>query len=188
MTQKLLLIRRIQTDFDWDDDALKIGYRIVKILNYDFPHPEYNDLFAALLRNYITEEISSEVGLEELFYELFRRGHDEICYHKEDCEKKLPQDYYEFELTREDLAKIDLLIIKETKKFYQEEKLDLLAKLNNLPKDTVIIYPYRFYANILKKFYAHNHPIFYSAYNNDNQCIDEYLSKANVDDYEAIEL
>ncbi|MCP4354880.1 MAG: hypothetical protein GY793_04460 [Proteobacteria bacterium] len=183
--KKLLLIRRIQTDFEWEDDCHNIAVNIVKELDYKFPYIEYRKLLEEGFGKYIADReiyYSEPLNLNELFEEVFRQGFNYALKYEN------TPNYFEFKLTMGDLSKINTLIKKHTKRYYQTIKKELLKKLDDLDKDTIIIYPRKFYIYILKAFYEHSYITFYSSFNNDDECINEYLQELSITDYRIVHI
>lgn len=183
--KKILLIRRIQTDQEWEKDCYLIGKEAAKELNYDFPYPEYFELLSEILGKYIADGELGAMGklsLKDFYNEVFQQGFGYALKHEEN------PDYYEFTLSKGDIDNINFVIQKHIKTYYSTEKKALIQQLENLHKDTVIIYPCRFYHKILHDFYKHYYQTFNSAFNNDEQCIQEFLEGSNIHEYELIKL
>jgi len=183
--KKILLIRRIQKDSQWQDDCYDIACAVVRELNYSFPCKEYYELFKEGFSKYIAEHeinLSQPITLDDLYYELFRQGFNYAKKYEDDPE------YFEFDLTSEDKSHIEKLILKYTLLFYKYNKQDLIKRLKKIDNEIVIIYPREFYSNILKTFYRHHNPTFKSNFNNDDDCIHEYLQVSNSKDYSVVKI
>ncbi|HAG53128.1 MAG TPA: hypothetical protein DCL21_05005 [Alphaproteobacteria bacterium] len=183
--KKILLIRRIQKDNQWQDDCYDIACAVVRELNYSFPCREYYELFKEGFSKYIAEHeinLSQPINLDDLYYELFRQGYDYALKYEDDAE------YFEFDLTKEDKVHIEKLILKYTLLFYKYNKVYLIKGLKKIDNDVVIIYPREFYSNILKTFYRHQNPTFKSNFNNDEDCINEYLQATGTTDYIVVKI
>ena len=183
--KNLLLIRRIQTDFEWDQDCYNIAAEVVAELNYQFPYEEYTELLIESLGGYIAEReifLSEPIDLYDLFDEVFMQG---FGYALKRDEKS---NYFEFELNEEDIDKINNLIESHIKLYYKTTKKELINRLSLLEKNIIIIYSKKFYLEILKRFYNHDYTRFQSSFNNDDECINECLKKLSITDYKIIKI
>lgn len=182
--KSILLIRRLQSDKEWESDCYNIASKTVAELNYKFPYSEYTELLKESLGRFIAEKeiyISQPLDIQELFDEVFRQGFNYALKHEDSPE------YFEFNLTDKDIKNINELIEEYIKLFYNKDNA-LVKKLMELSPDTVIIYPVKFYGSILEVFYENSNPYFKASYNNDDECIKEYCEVNNIDKYNLINL
>lgn len=181
--KKLLLVRRLQTDIQWEEDCYNIAKNIVDEINHDFPYSHYQEIFKESLARYIAEfeiYLSNPIDLLEVYENVFKEGYNySYINFKED-------KYFSFDLTDDLEDQLNALILKHITLYYNTYKTDLIAKLDSLDKDVIFIYPRQFYRNILKLFYTHNNPCFKSQFNNDEECISEIANNWQKDEYLVI--
>lgn len=183
--KKLLLVRRLQTDKQWEEDCYNIASKVVEEINHNFPYTHYQEIFKESLARYIAEfeiYLSNPIDLLEVYETVFKEGYDYSYLNFRD------DNYFKFDLTDDLEDQLNTLILKHITLYYNTYKTDLIAKLDSLDNDVIFIYPRQFYRNILKLFYTHNNPCFKSEYNNDEDCINEITDKWKKDDYQIINI
>jgi hypothetical protein len=172
----ILLLRRIQTDQEWEADCKNIAQMVFNSYNLNIPHIGYKNIFIEFLQ-YRLEHFEYDLELEGFLSDVQSYGSDEVY------SITLNMDIPYLDISNFSTSVLQKLIIEKVDEYYSFNKKDLIKKLEDLllKQECVIIYPNKFYFGILKRFFnSSSYKTYHSSYNNDNQCIKEFTDKYKI--------